>query len=55
VREKKKKFYPQIQGVTPRAFPREWEAEGANSDDSLQGQTLSLEACNPYYEHPGAR
>jgi hypothetical protein len=27
----------------------------ANSDGSLQGQTLSREACNPYYEHPGAR
>jgi hypothetical protein len=35
----------------------------ANSDNSPQGQTLSLSlslslsrnACNPYYEHPGAR
>jgi hypothetical protein len=37
----------------PRAFPG--HAEEANSDGSLQGQTLSREACNPYYEHPGAR
>jgi hypothetical protein len=31
--------------------------EEANSDSSPQGQTLSLsrDACNPYYEHPGAR
>jgi hypothetical protein len=31
--------------------------EEANSDNSPQGQTLSLsrDACNPYYEHPGAR
>jgi hypothetical protein len=37
--------------------------EEANSDSSPQGQTLSLslslslsrKACNPYYEHPGAR
>jgi hypothetical protein len=34
----------------------------ANSDSSPQGQTplslsfsLSRNACNPYYEHPGAR
>jgi hypothetical protein len=33
----------------------------ANSDSSPQGQTFSLalslscNACNPYYEHPGAR
>jgi hypothetical protein len=47
-----------------RAFPREGgkgrvEVKEANSDGSLQGQTLSLslslDACNPYYEHPGAR
>jgi hypothetical protein len=36
-------------------------AEEANSDSSPQGRTLSLslslslDACNPYYEHPGAR
>jgi hypothetical protein len=29
--------------------------KGANLDGSPQGQTLSCEACNPYYEHPGAR
>jgi hypothetical protein len=41
--------------------------EEASSDSSPQGQTLSLththtrslslsrDACNPYYEHPGAR
>jgi hypothetical protein len=39
-----------------KAFPGgRAEAKEANSDDSLQGQTLSREACNPYYEHPGAR
>jgi hypothetical protein len=27
------------------------DAKEANSDGSLQGQTLSHEACNPYYEH----
>jgi hypothetical protein len=35
------------------------DAEEANSDTSPQGRTLSLslsrDACNPYYEHPGAR
>jgi hypothetical protein len=34
-------------------------AEEANSDSSPQGRTLSLslsrDACNPYYEHLGAR
>jgi hypothetical protein len=43
----------------PKAFPRGVEAKararGANSDGSLQGHTLSREARNPYYEHPGAR
>jgi hypothetical protein len=34
---------------------RRVEAKEANSYGSLQGQTLSREACNPYYEHPGAR
>jgi hypothetical protein len=47
-----------------RAFPRQRRREAekaranakeANSDGSLHGQTLSLDACNPYYEHPGAR
>jgi hypothetical protein len=33
----------------PRAFPR--HAKEANLDGSLQGQTLSGEACTPYYEH----
>jgi hypothetical protein len=41
----------------PRAFLREARGmrKGANSDGSLQSHTLSREACNPYYEHPGAR
>jgi hypothetical protein len=38
---------------------KEENAEEANSDRSPQGRTLSLslarDACNPYYEHPGAR
>jgi hypothetical protein len=41
-----------------RACPEERRRANAkepNSDDSLQGETLSREACNPYYEHPGAR
>jgi hypothetical protein len=33
------------------------DVEEANSDSPPQGQTLSLsrDACNPYYEHPGVR
>jgi hypothetical protein len=46
-----------VQGLPKGGRQSGRDAEEANSDTSPQGRTLSLslDACNPYYEHPGAR
>jgi hypothetical protein len=46
-------------GQAKRGRQSRRDAVEANSDTSPQDRTLSLslscDACNPYYEHPGAR